>query len=286
MPLQSIKVISSLFCWILLVCPLKNVSCCGSMRNLTVDEGKDAILQVNQTLPQLSFITWNFVIHIIAVTGPGQPLHLGEYSYRYLGRLFSFSDGSLVITGLTADDEKIYRVELFDEKGLYQCVQLYDVRLDENTGISPNVDPLEACTPTQQLFSRLGESVMLKLPNRPNVTRAYWDINNIDHIAITRPGGIMYRHNSSYHGKASVLEDGSLRLSNLTSEDQNIYRAELFTSQWDHLCTQHYDVRLKKLSGEPLGHYGLENLIRLGLSAAILLAILTILIYHFKTENS
>lgn len=100
----------------------------GSTKTLIVDEGEDVILRVNYTRP--SFITWDFEKHLIAVTRPGQTIQLEKYSHRYPGQLSSSSDGSLVITRLTANDGRIYRADLFDVNCLYLCVQVFDVRID------------------------------------------------------------------------------------------------------------------------------------------------------------
>lgn len=254
------------------------------MKTLTVAEGEDVILRVNRT--RSSFITWDFEKHIIAITRPGQALELEKYSYKYPGRLFSSSDASLVITKLTAQDGRIYRADLFDENCRYLCVQVYDVRIDEHGGDTPSVDSLESCSPTKQLLQCPGENVTLKLPSHPRVTNIAWDINNIDHLAIKRPGGIMYRQNFSYYGKLSAVGDGSLRLSNLSTKDQHVYRAEIFTNQWNHLCTQQYEVRVKKTHEELSKNHSLQNHIRLALSACLLLITLAILIYHCKTECS
>ncbi|KAG8549045.1 hypothetical protein GDO81_022993 [Engystomops pustulosus] len=285
MSLQRMSNVFSLYCWILLLCFMKYISGCGSTTSLTLDEGEDVVLRVNRT-QTLSYVVWEFKNHIIAVTRPGQKLELGQYSYKYPGRLFSISDGSLVIAQLRVEDVRVYRAELYDSKR-FLCIQLYDLRIDERPGISPSVVPEEACSPTIQLLqlsSRLGQDVILNLARRSSVVRVTWDINNIDHIAITQPGGVMYRQSSSYLGRVSAMDDGSLRFINLTSKDQNDYKAELFTSQWGHLCTQHYQVRLKRSSENPPSISDLQTVIRLGLSVTILLAALSILIHHCKTE--
>ncbi|XP_066461971.1 uncharacterized protein [Eleutherodactylus coqui] len=222
-------------------------------------------------------------MQIIATTGPGQPIVLGTHSDRYRGRLFSANNGSLVITRLTAKDAQIYRAELFDVNWQYVCVQLYDVRTDGNDGPPPKVDPEESCSSTKKVFRGLGQNVTLRLPNHPRaaeVVHAVWDINNIDHIAITRPGGILQYQRDSYSGRLSATEDGSLKLSNLIANDQQVYRAEIFTENWGYLCNQHYEVRVKKT------YNSLQNHIRLALAACIFVATLCILIYHLKTENS
>ncbi|XP_040268532.1 uncharacterized protein LOC120982451 [Bufo bufo] len=287
MPLMRRQLASSFCCWVIVICLWKDVSCCESNKSLTVDEGEDVILEVGQTQPQLSYITWDFEKHIIAITRPGQALQLEKYSYRYPGRLFSSDDGSLIITRLMAEDRLIYRADQFDVNWHYLCVQLFDVRKDVHDGISPNVDPAEACSPTKPIFHDLGENVTLQLPSNPRVANVLWDINNIDHIAITQPGGIMYRQDPSYRGKLSVMRDGSLKIFKVTTKDQHVYRAELFTKEWSHLCHQQYDVKLKNISSPELSSTrGVQNGIRLVLSACILLTILSILLYHLKTETS
>ncbi|XP_056401340.1 uncharacterized protein LOC130295085 isoform X2 [Hyla sarda] len=276
MPRERSELVFWICCWILLFCPPKNALFCGSTRTLSVDEGEDVILESNPR-PSLSYITWDYEKHIIAFTAPRGPLQLGEYGYKYSGRLSSFNDGSLMIANLTAEDGQIYRADLFDVNNQYLCVQVYDLR---------TVDSLESCSPTKQLLYALGGNVVFRLPSHPKVSYAAWDINNIDHIAITRPGGITYRQNPSYHGKMSVMGDGSLKLSHLTSKDQQIYRAEHFNDKWSHLCTQHYDVRVKRIIEGLPGIFGLQTHIRLALAACILLATLSILLYHIKTEHS
>ncbi|XP_073495437.1 uncharacterized protein [Phyllobates terribilis] len=237
-----------IFCWIPFVFTQLNVTCDGPAETLTFEEGEDAILQVSRKYTQLSIINWNFEQHIIAITRPGQPLKLEKYSFKYAGRLSSSSDGSLVISRLTPTDGQIYRAELFDANRSYLCVQLYDVTTDAPGGNSPSVPLSEACSPTIQVLYKVGENVILRLPSHSRIASIYWDINNIDHIVTTQPGGIIYRQNSSYNGKLSVTNDGSLKIFNLTTKDQHVYRADHFNQQWVHLCTQHYDVRVKDVT--------------------------------------
>ncbi|XP_073423061.1 uncharacterized protein [Dendrobates tinctorius] len=264
---------------------VKDVTCDGPAKLLTFDEGENAILQVSRTQAQLSNINWKFEQHIIAITRPGQPLQLEKYSSKYAGRLFSSIDGSLVISRLTATDRQIYRAEIFDENQRYLCVQLYDVITDAPGGNSPSVSFSEACSNTIQVFYSVGENITLKLPSRARIASIFWDINNIDHIVTTQPGGIIYRQNSSYINKLSVTNDGSLRIFNLTTKDQHVYRADHFTGDWVHLCTKHYDVRVKEIYEEFSISYGFQKLLRLALSACILIATFSILIYHIKTES-
>ncbi|CAJ0923593.1 unnamed protein product [Ranitomeya imitator] len=273
------------FCWIPFVFAQLNATCDGPAELLTFDEGEDAILQVSRNHGQLSNINWNFEQHIIAITGPGQPLKLDKYSYKYAGRLSSFSDGSLVISRLTAKDRQIYRAEIFDGNQRYLCVQLYDVTTDAPGGNFPSVALSEACSNTIQVFYSVGENVILKLPNNSRIASVYWDINNIDHIATTQPGRIIYRKNSSYNGKLSVTIDGSIKIFNLTTKDQHVYRADHFSGDWVHVCTQYYDVRVKKIYEEFSISYGFQKPLRLALSACILIATFSILIYHIKTES-
>ncbi|XP_075185824.1 pregnancy-specific glycoprotein 22-like [Anomaloglossus baeobatrachus] len=225
-----------------------NVTCDGPTKVLTFHEGENVTLQVSRNQPQLANINWNFEQNIIAITGPGQPIALLKYSYKYAGRLSSASDGSLEISRLTAADGQIYRAEIFDANRTYVCVQLYDVTTDGSRRNSPSLPLSEACSPTVQILYSIGQNVILKLPSNSRTASVYWDINNIDHIVTTQPGGVMFRQNSSYNGKLSVTNDGSLRILNLTTKEQRVYRADHFNSDWVHLCTQHYDVRVKNVT--------------------------------------
>ncbi|XP_069806187.1 uncharacterized protein [Dendropsophus ebraccatus] len=245
MPHEKLNMVSSPCCWVLLLlCPNTNAYFCSPTRTLTIDQGEDVILQSNHS--RTSYITWDFQKHLIATTIPGRALKLEDYSYKYLGRLFSTRNGSLVITNLTAEDGQIYRADLLGRNSVYLCVQVYDLRTDDRGGVPPSVDPTESCSPTKLLYRRVGESVTLELPSHSGLAYAIWDINNIDHIAITRPGGVTYRQDPGYNGRISVTMDASLKLSHLTGKDQRVYRAEHFTSLWGHLCTQYYNITVNE----------------------------------------
>lgn len=106
------------------------------------------------------------------------------------------------------------------------------------------IDFKESCNGTRQIFSRLGQNVTLQLPRPSGVAFIVWDINNIDHLAITRPGQIESQ-NYCYSERLSVMSDGSLRLSRITANDEQIFRAELYTNNWVHCCTQFFEVKLQ-----------------------------------------
>ncbi|XP_075047879.1 Fc receptor-like protein 6 [Mixophyes fleayi] len=241
-------------CWCLLFLdPLNHVfsSPCGSTKTLNVEEGKDVILQLDQQTP-ITSTTWEFEKHLIATTKPGQPLELGKHSSSYIGRLFTLDEGSLRITTLTTKDRRIYRAELFNKDSNYICAQLFDLRIDEPSRIPPDIEPSESCGTTIRLVGTLGGEVTLQLPNHPNVAFITWDINNIDHIAITGPGQVLEVKNNNYVGRLSATTDGSLKISGLTTKDQRVYRAELFTGYWIYRCTQFYDIRVKINVDQPV----------------------------------
>ncbi|XP_075047880.1 uncharacterized protein LOC142108165 [Mixophyes fleayi] len=275
----KVNILSS-FCWWFLITYQQNYafsSSCGSTKSLNVKEGEDIILQLNQT--SFTSVTWDFEEHLIANTTPGQPIELAKYSFSYTGRLFTLADGSLKIINLKTNDRRIYRAVLFAKDSSYLCAQLYDLRINESSRMSSNIAVLESCGSTRQLFSTLGGEVTLQLPNETRVAFITWDINNIDHIAITRPGQNVVLVNNSYVGRLSAMIDGSLKMFNLTTEDQRVYRAEVFIKNWIYRCTQIYDVRVRKV----FRGYSLQTIIRLALSACILVITFFILVHHMKT---
>ncbi|XP_040189341.1 uncharacterized protein LOC120920944 [Rana temporaria] len=269
-------------CWCLVIYPQGCVSlpkACAPKKSLSVEEGEDVVLQLDLNNIRLTSITWEYEKFVIATTKPGQPLEMGDHGSDYTGRLDSnLKDGSLMIRSLSSNDIRIYRAELFTSEKKYICAQLYDLRISGNRGISPSIaEPSETCTGTRQLFHHLGDTVTLQAPSRSGVASIVWDINNIDHLAITRPGQIE-RQNYCNSERLSAMSDGSLRLPRITANDERVFRAELFTNDWVHYCTQLFEVKLQKKKST------MSSVIYQALSGCVLLVAVLILLHHIRTE--
>ncbi|XP_077320180.1 uncharacterized protein LOC143942675 [Lithobates pipiens] len=269
-------------CWCLVIYPQGCASLlkpCGPMKSLSVEEGEEVVLQLDLNNISLTSATWVYQKFVIATTKPGQPLEMGDHGSDYTGRLGSnLKDGSLIIRPLSSNDIRIYRAELYNSEMKYICAQLYDLRITGNNGVSPSIaEPVETCSGTRQLFHRLGDTVTLQAPSRSGVASIVWDINNIDHLAITSPGKID-RQSYCYSGRLSVMSDGSLRLSRVTANDERVFRSELFTNYWVHYCTQLFEVKLQKKNST------MSSVIYLALSGCVLLLLVLILLYHIRTE--
>ncbi|XP_063803114.1 histone-lysine N-methyltransferase SETDB1 isoform X2 [Pseudophryne corroboree] len=263
---------------------------CGSTKALNVEEGEDITLPLDQT--PITSVTWNFEEHLIARTTPGEPLQLGKYSTDYAGRLFTLIDGSLRIINLTTKDMRIYRAVLFGKNGGYLCAQLYDLTINKPNQMSPDIEPspmspniaaLESCGPTTPLIGALGGETTLRRPIRPSAAFITWDVNNIDHIAITKPGHNLEVKNTTYEGRLSAMTDGSLKMSHVTARDQRVYRADLFIQNWVYRCTQLYELRVRQTYSDVSRSYSLQNMIRLALSACILVTTICIVFHYMKT---
>ncbi|XP_073465558.1 uncharacterized protein [Aquarana catesbeiana] len=268
-------------CWCLVVYlnGLVSIIPCASMKSLFVEEGEDVILQLDLNNIRLTSVTWGYEKFLIATTKPGQPVEMGDHGSDYTGRLDSnLKDGSLIIKSLSPKDMRVYRAELFNSQNKYICAQIYDLRISGNGGVSPRIaDFKESCNGTRQIFSRLGQNVTLQLPRPSGVAFIVWDINNIDHLAITRPGQIESQ-NYCYSERLSVMSDGSLRLSRITANDEQIFRAELYTNNWVHCCTQFFEVKLQKKKST------MSSVIYQALSGCVLLVAVLILLHHIRTE--
>ncbi|XP_068110898.1 uncharacterized protein [Hyperolius riggenbachi] len=233
-----------LICCFLLIDLLKYSSSapCGSTKILKFTKNESLILQLDSPI---TFATWDFEKHLIAITGPLEQLELGSHSSAYQGRLFSLNDGSLQITAFTSKDARIYRAGLFRPGWQFVCAHLYDVRIKgtEHIGPSPKIrERIESCSSvTTQVYADIGDNVILRLPKYNGLDKVTWDINNIDHIAITEPG-VLKNQNTTY-GTLSVTSDGSLMLLPTTAEYERVYRAELFGH---NRCTQLFDLRLEE----------------------------------------
>ncbi|XP_072284095.1 uncharacterized protein [Pyxicephalus adspersus] len=295
-------------CWCLVIYLPRLSQSCDSIKSLSFEEGKDVILNLNLSIP-VTAVTWNYKKHIIAITKPGQPVKMGEFASDYTGRLGSSTkDGSLSIRALSSKDIRVYRAELFTSEK-YICAQLFDLKISGDLGLSPRiVEAIESCGPTIQLYRRLGENVILQLPSLQGVELIYWDINNIDHIAITKPNGILEHPSYRFAGRLSALSDGSLKLTQITKNEENVFRAEIFIRSWVHYGTHCFDVKIKAnkyLPSTPsteqtkpsmtaklgrnttsAGMYTLWNGIHLALSAFVLILAVCILVYHCRTECS
>ncbi|XP_075047961.1 T-lymphocyte surface antigen Ly-9-like isoform X2 [Mixophyes fleayi] len=125
-------------------------------------------------------------------------------------------------------------------------------------------------------------------------------------IATTEPGNPVVVKEKLYNGRLDVTADGSLIITNLSREDQGIYTADI-QRQRSGQCTQIYYLTVydekfykplatrniieddKKLCDNFLGRkrkrdYITINIVRLTLSACVLLITCCVFTHHMKTE--
>ncbi|PIO27175.1 hypothetical protein AB205_0038260, partial [Aquarana catesbeiana] len=107
-----------------------SVESCAGQTNISSEEGAEVTLPVNLTVfESMTWVTVRDLVHF-AVTKPRQPFVIQDD--RYQGRLNSTTNGSLIITGLTREDQGTYGAYVVTPTS-QQCAQLYNLRV---TGFS------------------------------------------------------------------------------------------------------------------------------------------------------
>ncbi|KAM8921505.1 uncharacterized protein RCH25_016255 [Pelodytes ibericus] len=232
-------------------------------RHVTGIEGETVTLQLGQT--RLTSVTWEYCSgerDFIANTHPGKPLVVRDPLYN--GRLTSTADGSLIITGLTIEDQRIYNADLFNGTWEYICDQRYVVTVIKR----PRTNPFRQvgtndffCAPKgsgdsgggqcrhQYLTGIEGDSITLQL-KQTGVTYVTWEFchhgDMRNYIAKIDQGGSFIIEEPTYNGRLSSTPDLSLTISRLTMEDQRIYNADVFDRDKHYRCDQRYNLTVIK----------------------------------------
>ncbi|CAH2327098.1 SLAM family member 9-like [Pelobates cultripes] len=109
-------------------------------RHVTAFEGDSVTLQLGQT--DIETTTWEVCIgdgrrYFIANTLRRGSLEIRDVLW-YNGRLSSAQDGSLIITKLTMEDQRIYNADLFRISWQYRCDQRYNLTVIRRPPVIPN----------------------------------------------------------------------------------------------------------------------------------------------------
>ncbi|XP_063295902.1 uncharacterized protein LOC134583076 isoform X1 [Pelobates fuscus] len=109
-------------------------------RHVTAFEGDSVTLQLGQT--GIETTTWEVCIgdgrrYFIANTLRRGSLEIRDVLW-YNGRLSSAQDGSLIITKLTMEDQRIYNADLFRISWQYRCDQRYNLTVIRRPPVIPN----------------------------------------------------------------------------------------------------------------------------------------------------
>ncbi|XP_040187966.1 pregnancy-specific beta-1-glycoprotein 9-like [Rana temporaria] len=103
-----------------------SVESCSGQTNISSEEGTEVTLPVNQTgFVSVTWVTLWDLVHF-AVTEPGQPVVIQDP--RYKGRLNATANGTLIIAGLTREDQGTYGAYVVTPTS-QQCAQLYNLRV-------------------------------------------------------------------------------------------------------------------------------------------------------------
>ncbi|XP_075049368.1 SLAM family member 9-like isoform X2 [Mixophyes fleayi] len=135
-------------CYILMVTYLQTIfsgQVCKKLVHLSVEEGKNALLQINET--EVEEISWILHTNHIATTMPDKPISVKD---RKLKRwLHSLTDGSLKMINVTRHNEGSYTANIF-KKSEEHCTQRYRLKVyprlsEQDVYISVNVSINETC---------------------------------------------------------------------------------------------------------------------------------------------
>ncbi|KAG8560170.1 hypothetical protein GDO81_014823 [Engystomops pustulosus] len=154
---------------------------------------------------------------IFAVTEAGKPVTIRSRIYDE--RLNATTNGSLIITRLTREDQGIYTANIL-RRSAGQCVQFYNLVLH---GL-----PIEdLCGETRHVSHELGGEVVLPV-QQSEVQDITWMMDRNKNIfAVTEPGKPVIIRSLIYDGRLKATADGSLVISKLTREDQGIYKGSV-----------------------------------------------------------
>ncbi|XP_075048953.1 SLAM family member 9-like isoform X2 [Mixophyes fleayi] len=150
-----------------------------AQRTVSGIQGGDVTLQLDQT--GITFIQWTFLpsAGAVATTKPGGSISF--VSNRYRGRVSSTGDGSLHITNLTEDDQRIYAASIQKEREqecLHFILTVYRRLSAGDIQISPNVISNVTCSMT-----------LMCTVTVPDVTITWRNINS-SNINVT--GDVLY----------------------------------------------------------------------------------------------
>ncbi|XP_075048012.1 cell adhesion molecule CEACAM3-like isoform X2 [Mixophyes fleayi] len=229
-----------------------------------------------------------------ATTEPGNPVVVRDKLYK--GRLDVTADGSLIITNLSRGDQGIYKANI-DRQISGQCTQIYGLKVYGVIGA--------LCGERRNVSGIEGGDVTLPV-DQTEIRDISW-VTDKRIIARTEPGKPVVVREKLYNGRLDVTADGSLIITNLSREDQGIYTADI-QGQSSEQCTQIYYLTIydgnfyrpsitqsniieddKKLRENFPGRtqkadYITMNIVRLTLSACVLLITCCLFTHHMKTE--
>ncbi|XP_075463851.1 SLAM family member 9-like isoform X2 [Ascaphus truei] len=240
----------------------KSILCdvtCGDIRNVVGREGGEVTLQVNQTaITDITWIGCKIVKHI-ATTRPDGSVDIRDRQYK--GRLYSWPDASLHITHLTSEDQGTYMGQIFSEEEENTCTQLYDLRVykklsTEDINIHHQVTGSETCNVT-----------LICTVSGSDVTRTWYDFNSHE-INVT---------NHTLH----VYNPDTNRSYTCTARNP-VSDTSRTVIPWEY-CEE--EGRRRTLGEQVNNSYKLQNIVRLTLSAVIIIAASCLLFHHVKGEN-
>ncbi|XP_073466568.1 cell adhesion molecule CEACAM3-like [Aquarana catesbeiana] len=251
-----------------------SVESCAERTNISSEEGMEVTLPVNQN--KFESITWVTIRNLVhfAVTKPGQPVVIQDP--RHQGRLNATANGSLIITGLTREDQGTYGAYLVTPTS-QQCAQLYNLRVT----IAPSV---ESCAGQTNISSEEGTEVILPVDQTGFESITWITVRDLVHFAVTKPRQPVVTQDPQYKGRLNATANGSLIITGLTREDQGTYGAFVVTPTSQH-CAQLYNLRVTEFNQmQTLKYYTAENTIRLVISGCVFLIGCFLFTYHMKTE--
>ncbi|KAM4664854.1 pregnancy-specific glycoprotein 22-like [Discoglossus pictus] len=212
---------------------------CGDTSNITGVEGGNVILQVYKN--NIMDISWIRKSHHFGSTKPGGIIQLREN--RFAGKVNGTSDASLIIKNLKKEDQGIYTANILSNKDGQHCKQHYDLRVNSVVSDKP-------CDDTTIVTGIYGGDTILQVDEN-DIKGISWLIGG-NHFASTKPGGIIESRENQFARKVDGTYDASLKITNLTEEDQAIYTANILRNKEGRQCKRYYDLRVHNVLCDPL----------------------------------
>ncbi|XP_075185866.1 LOW QUALITY PROTEIN: SLAM family member 9-like [Anomaloglossus baeobatrachus] len=138
------------FLLLFLVQPCVICSRSGTLENVSGAEGGEVVLGVHQT--GIRTINWILLLegNLIVTTKPGRSIEDDDVLSQYRGRVRSEADGSLHINNLSAQDQRIYKIDIRTNEDESICV-LFNLTLYEKLSlgdmkISPSFTRNDSCS--------------------------------------------------------------------------------------------------------------------------------------------
>lgn len=196
------------------------------------EEQKVALPLPKHLVDQVEDIFWmkDYSKHI-STTFKNGSLHVLDS--RYQGRLYSTSNGSLIIHDLRVEDRGKYSADIhLTNKELY--TQIYHLSIYRKSYYTTygtwNVGVTE------------GEDLILQNDVK-EIKSIDWLTPRFIRFAVTTPGRDICILDRSYSDRLSSLKDGSITIKRVTKQDKGIYRAHMFSHN-GMLLEQQYHVHI------------------------------------------